>query len=178
MGTKIRILLAVVVIFGVSYWAINSVRTRSYSGARLDVEVGDGHIVVNNRGTEPVPVEMRTSGRTSTFRVSSTELDLLESSKRMGSGRGAYQGLTFELPPGEAQINVVRGTAVRFTSSSNQRLDAVVTPKSAESVQGTMTFTGIVILVALYYISRTLEHRWLKNLILRIPRGKRGATTA
>ena len=175
MANKIRVLIGIVIIIAVAYWAFNAVRTRTYSGARLNVEVGDGQITVVNRGSEAVPVQMRTQGRTSTFRVESIELDLRESSSRMGAGREAYQGLAFDIPPGEATINVLRGNSVKFTALSNQPLEAVVNPKSPEGARGTLTFAGVVILGALYFISRTLEHRWLKQLISRIPRGKKGA---
>lgn len=175
MGTKIRVLIGIIIIVAVAYWAVNSVRTRAYSGAGLNVDVGNGQITVVNRNSDPVPVQMRTQGRTSTFRVESIELDLRESSKRMGAGREAYQGLVFDLPPGEATINVLRGAGVRFTTTSDRPLEAVVTPKSPEGVRGTLTFAGFVILGALFYISRTLEHRWLKQLAGRIPRGKKGA---
>jgi hypothetical protein len=164
MGTKIRVITALVIIVGVAFWSFNLVRERSYSGSRLAFKVGSGSVVVTNRGQEPVPVEMRADGRTAIFRVESAELDLKESSKRQGSGRNVYHAVSFELPPGQAKIDVTRGSNVQFISSSNQRIDAVVTPMEASGVRQTLIFTGLIILASLYYISRTLQHRWIGAL--------------
>lgn len=171
MGNKIRVIIAVAVIIGVAFWAINSVIQRSYSGTRLSFEVGSGSVVVTNRGQEPVPVEMRAEGRASTFRIESADLDLRETSKREGTGRDIYHAVSFELPPGQAQINVTRGSKVQFISNGTQRIDAVVTPMDASGVRWTLIFAGLVILAALYYISRTLEHRWIGALRSKLPAG-------
>ena len=180
MGNKIRVLVALAVIVGVVFWSFNLVRERSYSGSKISFKVGGGSVLVTNRGQEPIPVEMRATGRTSSFRIASTELGLQEASKRQTSGRDTYQAVTFELPPGPAQIEVTRGSNVQFISASNQRIDAVVTPMSAGSVRTTLIFTGLVILAALYYISRTLQHRWIGALRRKLPdslqRFKRPAT--
>ena len=164
MGNKIRIVIALLVIVGISFWSINLVRERSYSGSKFGFKVGSGSVVVTNQGQEPIPVEMRSEGRTANFRVESADLDLKESSKRQTGGRTAYHTVSFELPPGQAKIDVTRGANVFFISASDQRISAVVTPMNPGSVRSTLIFTGLVILGALYYISRTLEHRWIGAL--------------
>lgn len=163
MGTKIRLLVALVVIVGTAFWAFDSVRSRSYSGSNLSFEVGSGNVVVTNPGAEPIPVEMRAGAR-STFRVESAELGLQESSKREGSGRDVARVVRFELPPGQAKIDVTRGSGVHFVSGSDQRIDAVVTPKDAGSDRNIVLFAGLIILGALYYISNLVEHRWIGML--------------
>lgn len=171
MGNKIRVIIALVVIIGVAFWAINSVLERSYSGTRLSFKVGSGSVLVTNQGQEAAPVEMRAEGRASTFRIESAELDLREASKRQGTGRDVYHAVAFELPPGQARINVTRGSNVQFVSSGSQRIEAVVTPKDAEGVRWTLGFASVVILAALYYISRTLEHRWIGALRSKLSGG-------
>lgn len=75
-------------------------RERSYSGAKINLNVGNGAVVVINPGQEAIPVEMRSSGRTATFAIASTELGLQETSKRQGSAGSPYHAVSFELPPG------------------------------------------------------------------------------
>jgi len=171
MGKKIRMIIALVVIVGTVFWSIDLVRKRSYSGSKFVFNVGNGSVVVTNRGQEPIPVEMRSDGRTATFRIESAELGLKETSKRRSVGRHTFHAVSFELPPGRANIDVTRGSKVRFVSSSNQRIDAVVTPMSASSVRTTLVLAGLVILAALYYISRMLEHRWVGVLRGKLPAG-------
>lgn len=164
MGTKIRVIIGVLVIIGMMFWAFNQIRERSYNGSKIAFEVGQGSVVVNNRGQESIPVEMRSNGRTSNFRIESADLGLQEASKRSSIGRTSFHTIRFDLPPGQAKIDVTRGGNVLFISASSQRIEAVVTPLTSEGVRATLIFTGVVILGALYYISRTLEHRWIWRL--------------
>ena len=161
MGKKLRVIMALVVIFGVAFCSINLVRERSYSGSKFAFRVGSGSVVVANLGQEPIPVEMRSEGRTSSFRVVSAELGLKETSKRQSSGGTTYHAVSFKLPPGQANIDVTRGSNVLFVSASSQRIDAVVAPMSAGSGHAVLISAGMAILAALYYISRTLQHRWI-----------------
>ncbi len=164
MSVKIRVIIAVLVIIGAVVWSFNTIRQRNYSGAKIAFEIGSGYVVVNNPGKEAIPIQLRTNGRSTSFTVQSTELDLRENSKRQGTGRNAYQLVSLELPPGQAKIDVIRGGEVQLISLSSQRIEAVVTPLEAGNVQTVLIFTGLVILGALYYISGTLEHRWIGAL--------------
>jgi hypothetical protein len=169
MGQRIRVIIALVIIVGLAFWAVNLVRERSYSGSKFAFNVGSGSVVVTNPGQEPIPVEMRSEGRTATFAIASPELGLKETSQRQGSGRTTYHAVSFELPPGEARIEVTRGSNVYFVSSSNQRIDATVTPMRADRARTTLIWMGVAILAALYYISRTLKHRWIGILRRKLP---------
>ena len=177
MGKKIRMILAVAVIIVTATWSFNSVRQRNYSGSKFFFEVGRGYVVVTNPGKEAIPVEMRSHGRAATFTIQSTDLDLRESAKRVGTGRNAYYAVKFELPPGQAKIDVARGSNVIFLSGSNQRIEATVTPLEAGSVSANIGFAIIVILAALHYISKLQDHQWLKaagaKISNRFPRLKR-----
>jgi len=176
IGKVIRIIIALTVIVGVTYWAVNSVRERSYTGSRLSFEVGAGHVTVNNLGQDIIPVEMRSGqGSTTSFRIASTDLDLNVASKRQGSGRSAYQMVPIELPPGQAMIDVTRGNNVQFVATGTGQIQATVTPMSPESARNTIIFAVVVVLVAIYYLSAVLEHRWVHNLLAKLP--KRGQST-
>lgn len=172
MGKTIRVIIALVVILGTAYWAVNRVRERTYSGSKLDFRVGKGSVVVTNRGQELIPVEMRSAGRTSTFRVESAELDLKQTSKRQSVKGNVYHVVSIELPPGQARIDVTRGSNVRFVSESNQRIDAVVTPGTSSDTRTTLILAGVVILAALYYISRLFDHQWVGVVRSKLPLGK------
>jgi hypothetical protein len=169
MGKKIRFILALALIVLVSFWAFNQIRERSYSGSKIAFEIGNGSVVVNNRGQEAVPVQMRALGRLATFRVASPEINLAETSKRQTIGSAAYQVVAFELPPGQTAVEVVRGSDVMFVSSSSQRIDAVVTPLNASSSRTTVIFSGLVVLAALYYMSRLVNHQWIDTMRTVIP---------
>ena len=164
MKTKIQVGLAVLVIVGVAYWAVSTVRGYRYSGSSIMFPVGSGHVVVTNTGAEAIPIEMRAEGRTTLFRIASTDLGLTESSKRVGSGRDAYYAVTFELPPGAARIDVTRGSGVQLISRSPSHIEAQVWPVAAASARNTVLVASVVILGALYYISRKTQHQWLAAL--------------
>jgi hypothetical protein len=169
MKRKIGIIVTLLVIVGTAYWAFNSVRQRTYNGSSLSFNVGNGHVVVNNLSSAPIPVEMRSEGRVATFRIQSAELELSEASKRQGSGRTMYQLVSFELPPGQATIDVTRGEGVQFIATGSGRIQAVVTPMEAESARFVLGFAAVVIAIALYYLSRFTEHRWLDALRNKLP---------
>jgi len=180
MRNKIRLIIALLIMVGMVAWAINRVRDRSYSDSSFAVNVGSGSIVVTNPGSEPIPVSMRSEGRTGMFRIESEDLGLAVNAKRQNSGRVSYFAVQFDLPPGQATIDVVRGSDVLFVSGSDQRLNAVVTPMSESSARAILILTGMVELAALYYISGRFEHRWIGALRRRLPEGiqlrKRPAT--
>lgn len=172
LGNKIRILIAAIAIIAALYWAYDSLRLRTYSGTQNAFEVGSGSVIVTNPGSEPVPVVMRTVGRSATFRVESDDLNLHESARRQGSGRSSYYAVNFELPPGRSEIKVTRGSNVYFITDSNQRLEAVVNPTGVNGPTNIILFTAVVVLAGLFYISRTTGHRWvgvLRNRFAKQP---------
>lgn len=177
MKNKIIMIVALLVIVATGYWAFDTVRSRTYSGSNLSFEVGGGHVVVTNLSDNPIPVEMRTEGRTSLFRVESAELDMRQSATRQGTGRDVYYAVTFDLPPGQATIDVTRGSGVYFVAGGP--IHAVVTPLGPEGVRMTLGFATVVILVALYYLSKATQHGWIKALREKVTsRSLRPSTTA
>jgi hypothetical protein len=89
---------------------------------------------------------------------------LQASATRQGTGANTYYAVHFDLPPGATRIDVTRGSDVYFITRSDTRIQADVTPMSTGSVRTTLIFAGVVILAALYYMSRAVQHRWLATL--------------
>lgn len=156
-----KILVGLIILVGAIFWGVDSVRTRSYSGTDLNFGVGSGPVTLTNSTDAPVPVQFISTG-SRPFSVSSASDTISGSSTREGSGRTATQVLAFDLPPGATELMVVaRGSAVNFVADSDARLDAVVQPLLQNDAQTTMIVAGIVILGALFYISKATDHRWI-----------------
>ena len=164
MKSKIQIVIAILVIVGVSYWAYTSLQTYAYTGSGIMFPVGGGHVVIRNTGDEAIPIEMRAEGRTTIFRVASAELGLSESARRVGSGRDAYYAVKFDLPPGQARIDVTRGNGVQLITRSETQIEAKITPLAANTIRWILGLTAVAILGSLYYISKAVDHSWVGAL--------------
>jgi len=178
MKTKIKVTIAVLVMIGVTYWALTSIWPRTYSGANIMFPIGSGHVVVKHAGAEPMPIEMRAENRTTIFRIASTDLGLSESAKRQGTGRDAFYAIYFDLPPGEARIDVTRGSGVQLIARGDTRVEAVVTPVAAGTIRWILIGAGAVIAWALYYISKVTEHRWVEWMRNKLSRRNMQPTEA
>ncbi len=178
MKAKIQVAIALLVIVGVVYWALTSVWPRNYSGSKIMFPIGSGSVVIKNLGNAPIPIELRNGEGGTLFRIASAELEITESPKRQGTGRTSYYTLPLELPSGQAQINVTRGSGIQLISRSDTRIEATVTPMAASSTRWVLIAAGGVILWALYYISSVTEHRWLMNLRSRFSRKELQSTSA
>lgn len=164
MKTKIQIAVAVLVMIAAGYWAITSMQTQRFVGANIMFPIGSGHVIATNTGDTPMPIEMRSGGRLATFRIESSQLGIAESSRRQGSGRDAFYAMTFELPPGQARIDVTRGSDVQMIARGDHRIEAVVMPLAANTLRWIQITAGVVILYGLFFISRVTGHGWLKAL--------------
>ena len=154
-----KVLLALVLIVGVSYLAVNSVFPRSYSGSALNFAIGSGTVTVTNPSSESIPAQL--VGNSGSYRVSSAIEGLSESPTREGTGTSATYLLEFELPPGETEFSLTRGSNVSFVTTTETVLEATVLPASVSSARTTATIAVIVVLGALFYISRTTGHNWI-----------------
>jgi hypothetical protein len=158
-----KIIVALVLIVGASYWAMDTTRQRSYSGDNLTFGVGSGPVTVTNPSDAPISVQL-VSPETRSFSVSST-LDLeTGTSTRVGSGREATQLFEFALPPGESTFTVARGRNVNFVAATETNLEATVQQVNATEANTTLIAAAIVILGSLFYISRSTGHRWIAPL--------------
>jgi hypothetical protein len=158
-----RIFVALVVLGGATFWGLDSVRTRSYSGTNLDVAVGSGPVTITNPSAEAFPVKLVGTG-TRSFSVSSASSSVSGSSTRQGSGRATTQLFEFDLPSGITELMIVaRGADVSFVSDTASRLDVTAQPLPARDVQTTLIVAAIAILGSLFYISRATGHRWISR---------------
>jgi hypothetical protein len=159
-----KILVAVLVIVAISYWAITSLLVHSYSGtAALNFGVGTGPVTVTNSSDAPVVVQLAGTGAR-TFNVTSDTEGLTGTSTRTGTGNSATQLYEITLPPGETVFTVLRGTNVTFVAPEGSPLAATVQPGTASETQTTLIVTAIVILGSLFFISMTTGHQWINML--------------
>jgi hypothetical protein len=158
-----KILVAFVVLIGAIFWAVDSVRTRSYSGANLNVGVGSGPITIMNPSDETIPVQLIGTG-TRSFSVLSTSEDIAGSSTRQGSGRTTNQLFEFNLPPGITELTIAtRGSSVSLVADSTANLDVTAQPLAQSDAQTTLIIAAVVILGSLFYISKATSHRWINR---------------
>jgi hypothetical protein len=159
-----KVLMASVLIIGVVAWAISSLLPHSFSGANLTFAFTTGTVTVSNPSDTPVPVQLVGTG-SRTFTVSSSIDGVSGSSTRQSTGTSATSQLfEFALPPGKSDLTVERGTNVNFISTTDTKLEAIVQPISRAEVKTTLIAAAVVIVIALFYISRNTGHRWINAL--------------
>lgn len=151
-----RIPAAIVVILLVGVWMFDSLRLRDYAGGNLNVSIGHGLVTLTNPSDEPIPAQLFSAGARS-FAVSSPVEGLSGTSTREGSGSTATQTFLFNVPPGVSTLFVPRGTNVSLMTDTADRLEVLVDTQSASEAQ-TIRIAGIVVMViALYFIYRTVR---------------------
>jgi hypothetical protein len=157
-----KVLLAVALIGATAFWAFTSVRAQSYTGTSLDFRVGRGPVTVTNPSDAPVSVQLAGTGSRS-FQVASTTEGIAGASTREGGGSSQTQVFNFVLPAGVSAFTVTGGTNVTFLSAADTRLSATVQPASETDARLSLLGATLVILGALFYISRTTGHLWLPS---------------
>ena len=162
-----KIALAFVVIVGVVFWAVDSVRSRSYSGANISFDTAGGIITVTNPSDDPLVAQFIDSG-SRTFRVSSTIEEVNGSSTRVGTGSTSSHQFEFELPSGTSEFTVSGGRNVRFVADTATELQATVNPMSSESRRTTLIAAAVVVFGSLFYASNVTRHQWIKSLRHRV----------
>lgn len=160
MKVNWKVIAAAVVIVGVIVWGVTTLRSASYSGTDLSINVGSGPFTVTNSADSSFPVELVGSG-TRSFTVSSSVEGVSGSSTRAGNGSSAVQTFAFDLPPGISEYRVERGTEVRFVSEGAPSLDVTVQPMTAANAQTTLLIIAAIVIAALYYMSRATGHHWM-----------------
>jgi hypothetical protein len=158
-----KVLIASILAIAVIYGAASAVLPRSYSGANLSFGTGSGTITMTNPSEESVLVQLIGS-RYSSFSVSSPTEGVSGSSQKIGSGSSFTHVFEFELPPGISKFTVVRGSDVNFVADTATRLKATVQPLAQNETRMTLILAAVVVLGALFYISRATGHRWISRL--------------
>ena len=163
MKIYLKVILSLVVIIAVLIWAVVSAQARTYSGTNLNMEIGQGAVSVTNSQDLPVDVQLVSAG-TRSFSVASTIDGVAGSSKTQGTGSARTQLFEFAIPAGVSEFTVTRGTTVRFVSTAPSSLEVYVQPLTESDARTTIIAAAVVMLSALYYISRTTNHRWIAFL--------------
>lgn len=160
-----KLALAVLLIVAAIFVTVNTIRARTYSGANLAFEVGTGAVTLTNSSDSTIPVQLLGTGST-TFVVTSTTETAAGSSIRQTEGTTG-QLFEFALAPGATSFSVAKGKNVKFSTSEGSTLQATVEPISSGEVRSTILLAVAVIAAALYYISNTTNHRYVRKLIGR-----------
>lgn len=164
----IKVIGACVLMVGVIFWAVDSLRTRSYSGTDLNFSIGSGPVTVTNSSGEPVAVQL-ISHDSRAFEIGSTSEGLLPGvSTREGTGRTATQFYDVSVPTGVSEFILKRGTNVAFVSNTGTSLSAAVQPTSSGQSSAVLIGAAVVMLGLLFYISSTNGHTWIKGLLGRV----------
>jgi len=159
----LKVVLAFVVIIGVIFWAVDSVRSRSYSGTDLSFGTGGGTITITNLSDDAAAAQFISSG-SRTFRVSSSIEEVSGASTRVGTGSTRTYQFDFELPSGTSDFTISGGSDVRFMADTDAELQATVNPMSSESRRTTLIAAVVVVFGALFYASNATGHQWISSL--------------
>jgi preprotein translocase subunit SecE len=162
MKINVKIIIALVLMLGVSVWAVDSIRSRSYNGTALNFSVGHGAVSVTNPSDASISAQIIGTGSRS-FTVTNTVDGVSGPSTREGTGRTTTQLFPVTLLPGANVFTVAGGTGVNFVAETDTRLEATVQPLDQNETRSTLIAVAVVILVGLFYISRTTGHRWLRS---------------
>ena len=155
-----KVLATAVLMVGAVAWAVSSTRSVSYSGTKLDFEVGNGTVTMMNPSEESFPVRLVAESSRS-FYVTSTIADAPRASVREGERPDIINLIAFELPPGESEFTVTRGLDVSFVADTSAKIEATV---HATNVGAKTKWLVAFILAAAAYMSFTTEHDWFYKL--------------
>jgi len=159
MKIKKGIVVASVMIVAVVFWGFDSLRTQSYSGKDLNFGIGSGAVTMTNPSDEAVSAQLVGAG-SRPFSLVNASTDLSGSSVRDGRG----QLFEFELPTGVTEFTIARGKDISFSADTDTALQAMVQPLDAGGIQSTLIAVAVVILGALFYMSRSTEHQFVNKL--------------
>lgn len=162
-GKTVKVVLAFVIVIGIIFWAVDSNNPRSYAGTNLQFGVGSGPVTMTNPTNVAAAAQLVAAG-SRPFSVSSTVEEISGSSTKQRVESKTSQLFEFVLPPGVSVFTVVRGTNVSFESKAGAMLEATVQPISAGEARTNSLVAVVIVLGALFYISRATGHRWINTL--------------
>lgn len=158
-----KIIFASLLIVAALYGAVTALRSSSYSGTSVNFNVGHGVVSLTNPSAEAVAVQILATG-TRVFRVTSENADIAGASSPVGTGAARSQLYEFLLPAGSSAFAVTGGTNPNFVANTAVAIQATVESMSETEARAVMIVASLLILGALFYISRTMEHRWISIL--------------
>lgn len=165
---NLRVILALVAIFGVVYVAYNSIQEHSYSGQELNFSTS-GIINIDNPSGEMIMVSA-VSPQTFTLSMNNPTQQNLRAT-REGSGRSARYVVQAEIATSVLDVNVIRGTSVDFTivTDGNAVLNAIVAARPANENRDIVLVATAISLGLLIFISFQTEHYLLKRVKSFLP---------
>jgi preprotein translocase subunit SecE len=162
MKINLKIIIVLVLMLGAAVWAVDSVRSRSYNATPLTFNVGHGTVSVTNPSDASVSAQIVGTGSRS-FTVTNMADGVSGPSTREGTGRTTTQLFPVTLLPGANVFTVAGGTGVTFNADTETPLEATVQPLDQNETRSTLIVVAVVILLGLFYISRTTGHRWMRS---------------
>lgn len=155
----VKVIIAVVVVLGVSLWVFTTIRPRTYEGVNLEFPIAEGVVQVTNTSDA---LQVQLIGLSSqAFRVSSPSDDISGASVSQDSDEGRAQIIEFVLPSGMSEFTVSSSSDVRFKANTNASLNASVYPLSTEVTRFRLFGIVVLIIAALFYISQLYDHLWI-----------------
>lgn len=155
---NIRVIAALLMIGAVVYFAVDAIKTESHTGSEVNFTTSGIATVTNNTDD---PVTMQATSRSS-FTLFSQQLEPpTMRATREGTGRTAMYVASAELPSGQSEVRVTRGSSVTFELNGSGSIQATVAARDAEGNRNILIVAGVVCLGLLAYISFTTEHAWL-----------------
>lgn len=170
MTKYLRSLAVLVVIVIVAIWAYDAATPRRLSGSQLSFTMNGGQITLDSPADEPVSAHITSSAR---FSMTGSQ-DVTIEPTREGTGRQTVYRYEGELPGGNLELRVVRGSDIRVELTADGVMEAVVMPRSESERSTTVVVSVIVIVGGLFFLYRW--HRqgvnsFIRRVILRRPAG-------
>jgi hypothetical protein len=119
---------------------------------------------MTNPSSDLIPVRLSGPANRS-FSVSST----IDGMPRSSTREDTASLIEFELPPGISEFTIARGTDVTFIAETDTNLEATL---HADNIGTKIKVLAGTIVVLLFYISYTTEHRWIYKLFGKEPVSK------
>lgn len=175
---KPGLIVPLIVIVAVLVWAFDSTRIRTYTSQNTNIGLGSGVVTLTNPADEAASVELSASGTRGAFSIIGSITDnSAVNSVREGSGRNVEHKVTLDLPPGESTLRVARGSGVTMNISAASPVAVVVNPFSEGDLQSTAVVALVVILVMLFIMSNSVQHKWIGWVRQRLTGGKTTASS-
>ena len=167
MGVYVRALAALVVAVIIAVVAFDAARHQTLQGSELGFTVYSGRVALINESGEPVAARL-TSSRA--FRIVSADGEVTLDSTREGTGRDLTYVFEGDLPAGNLELQLARGSDVAFQLSAPADITAGVAPRSDSETTTITVLAALAILGALFYASRATGHGWFHAVRRRLSR--------
>jgi hypothetical protein len=156
MKINFKVVIALLLIVAIAYFAFNAVQKETVSGTELSF-VTSGVAVVN--ATEPVSL-LAVSPRTFTLTSTDTDLGTIRPA-REGSGRDLRYIVDMELGQGRTQLQVTRGADINFTLSGSETINVTLAARDDDGNRNILIGAAIASLLLLAYSGYSTRDTWM-----------------